>query len=69
MNNLCSFLVGAIVKSAYSGKVYKVLHHTKNGMCELLNYDSKCTEVFNAYNNKHFVPLDPIDIGILLLLN
>lgn len=66
--NPCDFAEGSIIRSIYTGIVYVITHHYKNGMCNLYQPILRKNENWNAYNNKHFIPADYISPAIQSLV-
>ena len=66
--NLCTFPEGSLVKSIYSGKIYVITKHYKNGMCNMYCPDMKTNDNWNACNNAHFIYADYVSLGIRSLL-
>lgn len=52
----------------YSGKIYVITKHYKNGMCNMYCPDMKTNENWNACNNAHFIYADYVSLGIRSLL-
>ena len=65
--NPCDFPEGSFIMSVYTGKVYQITRHYTNGMCNLLQPNSRCNENWNACNNAHFISLG-ISLGVESLL-
>ena len=68
VKNLWQFSEGSLVRSVYSGIVYQVVRHTKNGMCVVKRLDINTEECWNAFNNAHFIFADFITLGVRSLL-
>lgn len=66
--NLCDFPEGSFVRSKYSGLVYRVVKHLKNGTCNIYCLDMRTDESWNASNNQHFIPADYVSLGVKSLL-
>lgn len=68
VKNLWEFSEGSFVRSVYSGIVYQVIRHTKNGMCAVKRLDINIEECWNAFNNRHFISADYVSLGVRSLL-
>lgn len=66
--NPCDFAEGSLVRSIYSGVVYVITQHYKNGMCNMYQPDFRKNVNWNACNNPHFIPADYISPAIQLLV-
>nr|DAG98790.1 MAG TPA: hypothetical protein [Herelleviridae sp.] len=66
--NPCDFPEGSLVKNIYSGKIYVITKHFKNGMCNMYRPDIRSNENWNACNNAHFISADYISLAIRSLL-
>lgn len=66
--NPCSFPEGSIIRSKYSGIVYQITKHFRNGMCNMYRPDIRANENWNACNNPHFIPADYVSLGVISLL-
>ena len=66
--NPCDFPEGSLVRSKFSGKVYQITKHFKNGMCNMYRPDIRANENWNACNNQHFIPADYVSLGVKSLL-
>ena len=66
--NPCDFAEGSLVRSVYSGLVYQITQHYKNGMCNMYQTDFRKNENWNACNNPHFIPADYISPAIQSLV-
>ena len=66
--NPCDFPEGSLVKNIYSGKIYVITKHFKNGMCNMYRPDIRSNEKWNACNNAHFISADYISLAIRSLL-
>lgn len=66
--NLCAFPEGSLVRSKFSGKVYEVIKHLRNGMCNVYCLDIGSNESWNDCNNQHFIPADYVSLGVRSLL-
>lgn len=63
----CAFPEGSVLQSVYSGKIYVLTKHFRNGMCNMYRPDLRMNENWNACNNKHFISLD-VSLPILCLI-
>lgn len=61
----CAFPEGSFVRSKFSGLVYQITKHFKNGMCNMYRLDIRANENWNACNNQHFIPADYISLGVI----
>ena len=66
--NPIDFPEGSVIRSVYSGKVYVITKHFKNGMCNLLQPDKNINENWNSCNNAHFVLVEVVSLGVMSLL-
>lgn len=66
--NPIDFPEGSTIRSVYSGKVYVITKHFKNGMCNLLQPDKNINENWNACNNAHFILVEEMSLGVMILL-
>jgi len=66
--NPCDFAEGSIVKSIYSGRIYVITQHYKNGMCNMFQPSLRINERWNACNNQHFIPADYVSPAVQLLV-
>lgn len=66
--NPCEFPEGSVIRSIYSGKVYVITKHFRNGMCNMYRPDIRANENWNACNNQHFIPADYVSLGVRSLL-
>ena len=66
--NPIDFPEGSVIQSVYSGKVYVITKHFKNGMCNLLQPDKNINENWNACNNVHFILVEEMSLGVMSLL-
>ena len=64
----CNFPEGSFVRSKFSGKVYQITKHFKNGMCNMYRLDIRANENWNACNNQHFISADFISLGIRTMI-
>lgn len=64
----CYFPEGSLVRSKFSGNVYIITKHFKNGMCNMYRPDVRANENWNACNNQHFIPADYVSLGVRSLL-
>lgn len=67
--NPCEFPEGSIVRSVFSGIIYQITKHYRNGMCNMYRPDIRANENWNACNNRHFISVDSISVGVLILIN
>lgn len=67
--NPCEFPEGSFIRSKFSGIVYQITKHFKNGISNLYRPDIRANEKWNSCNNKHFIPLDCISLGVMSLWN
>ena len=66
--NPCDFPEGSVIRSVYSGKVYVITKHYKNGMCNLLQPDKNINENWNACNNAHFILVEIVSLAVMSLI-
>lgn len=66
--NPCDFPEGSWVRSKFSGKVYVITKHFKNGMCNMYRPDIRSNENLNACNNRHYIPADYVSLSVRSLL-
>lgn len=65
--NPVEFSEGSIIQSVYTGELYRVEKFYGNGMVLLFKIKSRATENWNAYNNRHFIPFNNMDLMIMCL--
>lgn len=67
--NPCAFNVGDLIRSIYTGDVYRVekFYGSGNGMCLLYNIRCRATENWNAFNNRRFISCS-MGLGIMTSL-
>lgn len=65
--NPYEFEVGSIIKSIYNGELYRVEKFYGSNMVLLYKIRCRATENWNAYNNRHFIPLPNVDLAVLCL--
>ena len=66
--NLYLFKEGEFVRSKFSHRTYRILHHYKNGISFLHCIETGVAEYWNAYNNAHFISADYISLGTMSLI-
>lgn len=66
--NPIDFPEGSVIQSVYSGKVYVITKHYKNGMCNLLQPDIRANENWNACNNAHFILVEILSLAVMSLI-
>lgn len=66
--NPIDFPEGSVIRSVYSGRVYVITKHFKNGMCNMYRPDIRANENWNACNNQHFIPADYVSLTVKSLL-
>lgn len=66
--NPWDFPEGSLIRSKFSGKTYEIVRHLKNGMSIMHCVDDTADEVWNACNNRHFIPADYVSLGVKSLL-
>lgn len=66
--NPCDFAEGSVIRSIYTGTVYVITQHYKNGMCNLYQPTLRKNENWNACNNQHFIPADYVSPAIQSLV-
>ena len=66
--NPIDFPEGSVIQSVYSGKVYVITKHYKNGMCNLLQPDIRSNENWNACNNAHFILVEIVSLAVMSLI-
>lgn len=65
--NPIEFKEGSIIQSVYTGEIYRVDKFYGNGMVLLYKVKNRVMENWNAYNNRHFIPFNNMDLTIVCL--